>query len=66
MKELEAIIEANGAIRLLEPVRLAHSCRAVVTIVEGPEIPETALLSQQTLAKDWERPEEEKAWESFQ
>ncbi|SJM90873.1 conserved hypothetical protein [Crenothrix polyspora] len=27
---------------------------------------ETALLSEQTLAEDWNRPEEEEAWMSFQ
>ena len=27
---------------------------------------ETALLSEQALAKDWDRPEEEDAWKAFQ
>ena len=66
LKALEATIEASGAVHLLEPIHLAHSCRAIVTILEEPEIPETALLSQQTLAQDWESPEEDAAWSHLQ
>jgi hypothetical protein len=63
---LEATIEASGEIHLIEPIHLAHSCRAIVTILEEPEIPETALLSQQTLAHDWDSPEEDAAWSHLQ
>ena len=66
LKAVEATIETSGEIRLLEPIHLAHSCRAIVTIMEEPEISETALLSQQTLARDWERPEENAAWSHLQ
>ena len=66
LKAVEATIETSGEIRLLEPIHLAHSCRAIVTIMEEPEIPETALLSQPTLARDWERPEENAAWSHLQ
>jgi hypothetical protein len=31
---LEARIEANGEVKLLEPVKLSGSCRALVTILE--------------------------------
>jgi hypothetical protein len=66
LQAVEATIEASGAVRLLEPIHLAHSCRAIVTILAEPEIPETALLSQQTLAQDWESPEEDAAWSHLQ
>ena len=66
LKAVEATIETSGEIHLLEPIHLARSCRAIVTIMEEPEIPETALLSQQTLARDWERPEENAAWSHLQ
>ena len=59
---IEATIETNGAIHLMEPIHLAHACRAIVTIMDESEIPETALLSQDALARDWERPEEDEAW----
>lgn len=50
----------------METIHLAHSCRALVTIIEEPEMPEVTLLSQQALARDWERPEEEAAWSHLQ
>jgi hypothetical protein len=66
LKTVEATIETNGEIHLLEPVHVAHSCRALVTIIEEPGISETAVLSQQALAQDWERPEEDAAWSHLQ
>jgi hypothetical protein len=66
LKTVEATIETDGRIRLLEPLHLRHSCRAIVTIMDEAEVPETALLSQQTLAHDWERPEEDAAWSHLQ
>ena len=45
LKAVEATIETNGQIHLLEPIHLTHPCRAIVTIIEEPEILETALLS---------------------
>lgn len=65
LKAIGATIDTEGQIHLHEPVKLTHSCRAIVTIIEE-EIPETALLSQQTLVEDWERLEEEEAWSHLQ
>ena len=66
LKSVEATIEADGEIRLKESVRLPHACRAIVTIIEAPDIPETALLSETALGEDWSRPEEENAWSHLQ
>ncbi|MFP4027794.1 MAG: hypothetical protein ACLFWL_08395 [Candidatus Brocadiia bacterium] len=68
LKTVEAEIDTNGRVKLLEPLKLDHPCHAIVTIIDedGPEIPETALLSEKTLARDWERPEEEEAWAHLQ
>jgi hypothetical protein len=66
LKAVKATIETDGRIHLLEPLRLDHSCRAIVTIMDEPDVPETALLSQQSLATDWERPEENAAWSHLQ
>lgn len=66
---LEAIVEPDGAVRLLEPVRLPRPCRALVTILPAGPVPaasETALLSERALAEDWNRPEEEAAWSYLQ
>lgn len=66
LKSLEATIETNGQIHLREQVRLEHVCRAIVTIIDEPEIPETALLSEAVLGEDWNRPEEDRAWSHLQ
>jgi len=63
---VQATIEVDGAIHLMEPIHLAHTCRAIVTIMDDFELPETALLSQNALAQDWERPEEDEAWSHLQ
>ena len=55
--------------RLLEPVLLSAARRTLVTIVEEAptvEVPETALLSEQALAADGNRPEEDAAWPHLQ
>ena len=65
-KTVEATIETSGIVHLMEPIHVAHACRAIVTIIEDPEVSETALLSQQALSKDWERPEEDAAWSHLQ
>ena len=56
----------SGAnVRLLEPVEIAATCMALVTILEDG-VPETALLSEEALARDWLRPEEDEAWAHLQ
>ena len=65
IRTIEAIIDENGQIQLLESVSLSSSRRALVTILEEEPlatIAETARLSEQALAEDWNRPEEDKAW----
>jgi hypothetical protein len=65
IKTVEAMVDENGNVRLLEPVQLAAACRALVTILEDEpamRVPETALLSEPALAEDWDRPEEDAAW----
>ncbi len=62
LRSIEAVVEINGEVRLREPVRVGHPCRAIVTILDEPGIPETALLSEESLARDWDRSEEDAAW----
>jgi hypothetical protein len=66
LKSVEATIEADGEVHLRESVHLPHSCRAIVTIIQEPDIPETALLSEPALGEDWNRPEEDDAWSHLQ
>jgi len=66
LKSVQATVEMNGEVHLLEPLRIGRTCRAIVTILDEPDIPETALLSEDALARDWERPEEDAAWSRLQ
>lgn len=72
LRTIEAIVDERGNVRLLEPLRLDHVSRALVTILEArtvsgeDESPDTAALSEAALATDWERPEETAAWAHLQ
>lgn len=69
IQTVEAIIDQNGNVQLLESVKLPASRRALVTILEEEPttvVSETALLSEQALAEDWMRPEEDEAWSHLQ
>jgi len=67
MRTVEAIIQPNGEVRLVEPVHVRSPKRALVTILEEePQAHDTALLSEAALAEDWNRPEEDAAWAHLQ
>lgn len=67
LRTIEAVVEKDGSLRLLEEVELRAGERALVTLLgEKPELAEPALLSEQSLAIDWERPEEDEAWAHLQ
>ncbi len=59
-RTVEAVIDEQGVVRLLEPIRLPTIHRALVTILEEP-----APLVESALA-DWDRPEEDAAWAHLQ
>ena len=63
---LEAIIHTNGRVVLRDEIKPKRKYRALVTILEEEpkiEISETELLSEASLAADWNSPEEDKAWQ---
>ena len=65
IRTVEAVVDEQGNVRLLEPLHLPSARRALVTILEdrtGAAAPESALLSEAALAEDWNRPEEDEAW----
>jgi hypothetical protein len=68
IQTIEAIVDEQGSVRLLEPLHLTGSRRALVTILsEEPAVrQETAILSEAALATDWNRAEEEVAWAQYQ
>ena len=65
IRTVRAMVDAQGNVQLLEPVEIAATCRALVTILDD-EDPESALLSEEALARDWLRPEEDEAWAHLQ
>ena len=69
LKTVEAVIDEQGRVRLLENVKVAAPRRALVTILDPDspfaEIGETALLAEPAL-EDWKRPEEDAAWSHLQ
>jgi hypothetical protein len=68
IRTVEAMIDPQGAVRLLESVEIPAARRALVTILDEPPViqDETALLSEAALAEDWNRPEEDAAWAHLQ
>jgi hypothetical protein len=68
IQTVEAILDANGQVRLLGEVHVINPRRALVTVLEGPAaVPgEAALLAEAALAADWSRPEEDVAWAHLQ
>ena len=58
LRTVEAIIDAQGQVHLLEPICLTGARRARVTILAeepGTSMHETALLSQAAFAEGWTR-----------
>ncbi|MEK8050583.1 hypothetical protein AACH10_10065 [Ideonella sp. DXS22W] len=64
---VEAVLQADGALRFLEPVHLTGSQRVLVTFTQPvDEAASGAALSQHSLAVDWLRDEEDAAWAHLQ
>ena len=69
IQTIEAVIDEQGKVQLLDEVHLSAPRRALVTILEeGPpeRVLECALLSESALAEDWNRPEEDAPWSYLQ
>ena len=69
IRTIEAVIDEQGNVRLLEPIHLPSARRALVTILEeraAAGVSESALLSEAALAQDWNRPEEDEACSHLQ
>ena len=69
IKTVEAVIDEQGNIRLMEAVHPGVARRALVTILDeqpAAQVSEAALLSEGALAEDWNRPEEDEAWSHLQ
>lgn len=67
IQSIEAEIDHEGNVRLLTPVHLESTRRAIVLILDEPVsfVDETAVLSEAAL-EDWNCPEEDAAWSHLQ
>lgn len=71
-KTVEAVVDEHGQIRLLEPLQLHASQRVLVTVLDEESkasehgVSETTLLSEEALAEDWNKEEEDEAWKHLQ
>lgn len=68
IRTVEAVVEADGRVRLLERIDAPSGRRALVTILDEPAdeaLNAAALLSEAAL-EDWNRPEEDEAWSHLQ
>ncbi len=65
---VEAVIEADGTVRLLKPIRLDHSRRALLTILDelAEESPEALAVLSETAFSEWGNDEEDRAWSHLQ
>ena len=64
---VEAVLQPNGELRLLEPVCLTEPRRVLVTFTQPlDEATDSAALSEHALAADWLRDEEDAAWAHLQ
>jgi len=69
IRTVEATIDEQGNVKLLEPVKLPAARKAFVTILEDTpsvSVNETTFLSEPALAREWNRPEEDVAWSHLQ
>jgi hypothetical protein len=68
LRTIEAVVEEDGRVRLLEPVDLQTPRRALLTILDEPAEDTVRLPAQisEAVLKDWNRPEEEAAWRHLQ
>ena len=64
-QSVEAIVDEQGRVRLLNPLRLPSARRAVGVIMDDDPL-ESARVSEPALAEDWNRPEEDAAWSHLQ
>jgi len=66
LHSVEAIIKSDGQVILNKKIRLQGTHRAIVTILNEGDISNATFLSEDALAKDWNRPEEDEAWAHLQ
>ena len=61
LRTIEAVIEPDGNVRLLEPVTLTTAHRALVTVLEESGDDEASTLTSEPVRAEWNRAEDA-AW----
>jgi len=65
LQTIEAVVDEDGMLRFLEPIKLPKLRRVLVTILNdevSDELLDLALVSEPSLARDWAQAEEDEAW----
>jgi hypothetical protein len=65
LQAIEGFIDQDGNLKTIEKITLPKSRRVIITILNEEPSEEDfnlALLSESSLGRDWERPEEDEAW----
>lgn len=53
LTQVEAEVDVNGVVRLLEPLRIARKSRAIVTIIDGQQFAKSEMTEEEErLAED--------------
>ena len=68
IQTLEAVIDPQGHVSLLQPMRLPKSRRALVTVLDEDPASDGSItqMSESALGADWNRSEEDAAWAHLQ
>ena len=65
LQTIEVQIDYDGVVHPIKSTEKLPAGRALLTLLETISH-ETAFLSEQSLAEDWLKPEEDEAWEHLQ
>lgn len=58
--------DEQGNLQLPKGLRLTEGCRILITVLDDaskPKANDEALLSESALREDWDKPEEDEAWD---
>ncbi len=65
LQTIEAVTDQDGNLRMMKTVKLPKLRRVLITILDdepSDELLNLALMSEEALGRDWNRPEEDEAW----
>ncbi|USE38673.1 hypothetical protein [Endozoicomonas sp. SCSIO W0465] len=68
LNTFEAKTDEQGNILVPSGIKLPEGCRILITVLdESPkhQVNDEALLSEKSLAADWDNPDEDEAWKSL-